>query len=167
MPTELHQKQGRSRASPEIKAIRHTQDLFAALISCPQNLSALLASFDLQSRRIIEAIVFAFRHQSKTSDKQYLAMRGGVPWFKFSFVDPEGKTFSPRLHNFPLSGMPKNVDVVKCRKCGNDTFYLAITILQPSRFNGNPKVKMGYLTIECGNISLDHITVEDFGFRKE
>ncbi len=168
MPTELHQKQGRSRASPEIKAIRHTQDLFAALISCPQNLSALLASFDLQSRRILEAIISAFVHESKSSDGQFLATKSGISWFKFSFVNPDGEMFSPRPHNLPLSGMPKNVDVVKCRKCNQDTFYLAITILQPPRFNGETsRPKMGYLTIECGTITLDHLTFEDFGYRRE
>ena len=82
MPTELHQKQGRSRASPEIKAIRHTQDLFAALISCPQNLSALLTSFDLQSRRILEAIISAFVHESKSSDGQFLATKSGISFLR-------------------------------------------------------------------------------------
>jgi len=170
MPTELHQKQGRTRASPKIQKIAHTQDLFAALVSCPQNLSGLLGNFDLQSRQIIQAIVSAFAQESKSSDGQFLSRKSDIPWFKFSFVNKEGENFSLRPHNIPRSGMPKNVDVVKCRKCGQDTFYLAITILQPPtpRFNGKtPGPKMGYLTIECGIVVLDHLAFSDFGFRKE
>ena len=165
MPTKT---QKRTRASPEIREIRHTQDLFAAIVFCPKNLSELLAHFDPQSRRIIEAIVFAFRHQSKTSDKQYLAFRSGTPWFKFSFLNSSGDPISLKFQNIPRTGMPKNIDPVKCRKCGTPTFYLIITVLQPPTFDSEtPKSKIGYLTIECGSIVLDHITVEDFGFRKE
>lgn len=155
------------RASPKIQEIHHTQDFFTTLAFHPQDLPTLLAKFDLQSRRILEAIAFSFTHESKSAG-QFLATRSGMPWFKFSFVNPDGKTFSLRPHNIPRSGIPKNVDVVKCRKCGEDTFYLAITILQPPRFNGEtPRPKMGYLTVECSELALDHISFEDFGFRKE
>jgi len=158
VPTELHQK--RSRASPsEITEIRHTQDFFA-LLARGENLD-LLEKFDPRSRQILEAIAHAIYHQSKTSDgKWYLALKEERPWFKFCLVTPDDTNIAPRIQNFPLSGMPKNVAKVKCRQCETETFFLLITFLQPSDSRTRPKG--GYLTIECGKLVLDRLVPEDF-----
>ena len=160
MPTELHQK--RSRASPsEITEIRHTQDFFA-LLARGKNLDLYLEKFDPRSRQILEAIAHAIVHQSKTSGgKWYLAFKEDRPWFKFCLETPDDTNIAPRIQNFPLSGMPKNVVKVECRTCGAKTFFLLITFLQPSDSRTRPKG--GYLTIECGKLMLDQLTFEDFG----
>ena len=158
VPTELHQK--RSRASPKITQIRHTQDFFA-LLARGESLDPL-EKFDPRSRQILEAIAHAIVHQSKTSDgKWYLAFKETHPWFKFSLITPEDEKITPRLQNFPRTGMPKNVAMVKCRKCGTETFFLMIALLQLSDTQIRPK--MGYLSIECGKLVLDHLTFEDLG----
>lgn len=167
MSTKIEKK--KIRASP-VTQIDHTQDLFRALVQDPTGnlLNHLLASFDPQSRRILDAIARALINNTMRNGK-HLAMKSGQPWFEFSFVNPDGESFAlPRLHNLPASGIPKNADVVKCRKCGHPTFYLMIIIKHPARIDGEtPRPKIGYLTIECGQLALDHLSYEDFGFRKE
>jgi len=158
--TELQKK---ARASPRIVAetvpFAHTQDFIAALAKGlqPENIQ----------NSILRAIAFAVTRQSKSADGQYLARKGKEPWFKFSAIAPDGKNVAPSLHSFPrTSKIPGWAKAVKCRECGeeNKTFFFEITVLHPCLTDGRPqKIKIGFITIECGKLVLDNLDLKDFG----
>jgi len=165
MPTKT--RQARSRASPLLGVkvpFAHTQDFFIALRQGlePKNIE----------HPILRAIARAIKYQNLSSVKDgiepnYVANNGKGVWFEFAFVNKDGQKVAPLLEEFPdTDQLPDWIYPLPCRKCYDknaktkiQTFSIEIIVPSPER---KPPFKVGFLTIECGELVADGINEEDF-----